>query len=312
LQKLRNKRLILAFAVFDLLIVLSALGWYAWRQTQSQPVPRFDGERALRDVVAQVALGPRIPNSEAHIPAIKYIQSELAAAGWQSQVETAQFAGQTAQNILATRNKESPVLLLGAHYDSRLYADHDPDPANQTLPVPGANDGASGVAVLLELARVLPAESIPTALLFIDIEDNGRIPGWDWILGSKAFAASLTIRPKAVVIVDMIGDADLNIYMEKNSDAELTRQIWKTAQNLGYASAFIPEEKYRVVDDHLPFIEQGIPAVDLIDLDYPYWHTLQDTPDKVSAASLQTVGETLLVWMRDYGACLESQICNEK
>lgn len=308
---MKNRRLILSLIILGLLSVLSAVGWFAWMKTQPEPVLRFDGERALRDVAAQVAFGPRTPASEAHQKTIAYIQTELTAAGWQSRVETAQFGGQTALNILATRNKKAPVILLGAHYDSRLVADNDPNPANQTVPVPGANDGASGVAVLLELARNLPAESTATALLFIDIEDNGRLPGWDWILGSRAFAANLPIPPpQAVVIVDMIGDADLNIYMEKNSDPMLTRQIWETAKNLGYESAFIPVEKYRVTDDHVPFIEKGLRAVDLIDLDYPDWHTLQDTPDKVSASSLQKVGETLLAWIRAYGPCLSQQNCN--
>jgi glutaminyl-peptide cyclotransferase len=247
-----------------------------------------------------VDFGPRIPGSQAHASAVEYIQRELAAAGWKSHVETQEIDGHTARNIVATRSKKSPTLLLGAHYDSRLYADKDPDPANHTLPVPGANDGASGVAVLLELARSLPKDSVPVWLVFFDIEDNGRIEGWDWILGSRAFAGSLTAQPKAVVVVDMIGDADLNIHMEKYSDAEYTRQIWATAKTLGYESAFIPATKYRVLDDHVPFIEKGLRAVDLIDLDYPYWHTLQDTPDKVSAKSLQMVGETLLVWIKNF------------
>lgn len=311
--KMKNRRLILSLIIFGILSVFVASGWFTWTKSNPQPVPRFDGERALKDVAAQVAFGPRIPDSDAHEKAVKYIQSELAAAGWQSTVEMAQFGGQTALNILATRNKKTPTLILGAHYDSRLYADNDPDPVNQTVPVPGANDGASGSAVLLELARSLPVDSIPTALLFIDIEDNGRIPGWDWILGSRAFAANLPIAPpKAVVIVDMIGDADLNIYMEKNSNIELTRQIWKTAKSLGFEQAFIPEYKFRVTDDHVPFTEKGIRAVDIIDLDYPYWHTIQDTPDKVSAASLQIVGDTLLAWVRNYGPCLTLQNCNEK
>jgi Zn-dependent M28 family amino/carboxypeptidase len=309
---MKNRRLILGLIVFDILIALGASGWYLWTRPQPQPAHRFDGERALKDVSAQVNFGPRTPASDAHAKEIKYIQSELAAAGWQSSIETAQSGGQTALNILATRNQKAPVLLLGAHYDSRLYADNDPNPANHTVPGPGANDGASGVAVLLELARALPKDSTPTALLFIDIEDNGRIPGWDWILGSRAFAANMTIQPKAVVIVDMIGDADLNIYMEQNSDAELTRQIWKTAKSLGNESAFIPVDKYRVEDDHLPFIEKGIRSVDIIDLDYPYWHTTQDTTDKVSAASLQKVGDTLLEWIRIYGPCIAQQNCNEK
>jgi Zn-dependent M28 family amino/carboxypeptidase len=309
---MKNRRLILSFVIFDFLVVFAALGWFAWTKTHPAPAPRFDGEHALKDVVNQVAFGPRTPGSEAHAKTIVYIQDELAAAGWQSRVETAQFGGQTAQNIVATRNEKTPVILLGAHYDSRLLADNDPNLANRTQPVPGANDGASGVAVLLELARSLPADSTPTTLLFIDIEDNGHIPGWDWILGSRAYAANLSgTPPRAVVVVDMIGDADLNIYMEQNSDAGLTRQIWETAKTLGYATTFIPVDKYRVLDDHLPFIEQGLRAVDLIDLDYPYWHTLQDTPDKVSAASLQKVGETLQTWIRDYGPCLDRQNCNE-
>lgn len=298
---MKNRRLILSLFAIDILIVVGVLGWYTWTKAQPQPAAHFDGERALKDVEAQVAFGPRIPDSDAHAKAIKYIQDELAAAGWQSTVEKAQIDGHTALNILAIRSDKKPVILLGAHYDSRLYADNDPNPANHTVPVPAANDGASGVAVLLEIARTLPINSTPTALLFIDIEDNGRIPGWDWILGSKAFAANMTDLPKAFVLVDMIGDKDLNIYMEKNSDPELTRQIWDTAKTLGYDSAFIPVEKYQVEDDHLPFIEKGIRSVDIIDLDYPYWHTIQDTPDKVSAVSLQKVGETLLAWISKYG-----------
>ena len=309
---MKNKRLLLVLITFGILIAFGTWGWFAWTPTRPQPAPRFDGERALKDVSTQVNFGPRIPNSGAHANTIEYIQRELTAAGWQNSIEMAQFGGQTAFNILATRSKKNPILLLGAHYDSRLHADNDPNPANHIIPVPGANDGASGVAVLLELARTLPEDSTPTALLFIDIEDNGNIPGWDWILGSRAFAANMTFQPKAVVIVDMIGDADLNIYMEQNSDAELTRQIWKTAKTLGYESAFIPVDKYRVEDDHLPFIEKGIRSVDIIDLDYPYWHTIEDTTDKVSAASLQKVGDTLLAWIHDYGSCIELQNCNEK
>jgi glutaminyl-peptide cyclotransferase len=292
---MKKRALIFSFLALDLLVAIGLVTWYFWPRPAT-----FDGERAYQDVVAQVGFGARIPGSQAHASAIEYIQRELSVAGWESHVETQEISGQTAQNIVATRSSKAPTLLLGAHYDSRLYADNDPDPANHSVPVPGANDGASGVAVLLELARSLPKDSIPVWLVFFDIEDNGRIEGWDWILGSRAFAGSLTAQPKAVVVVDMIGDAGLNIFMEKNSDAEYTRQIWATAKRLGYESAFIPATKYRVLDDHVPFIEKGLRAVDLIDLDYPYWHTLQDTADKVSAKSLQMVGETLLVWIRNF------------
>jgi Zn-dependent M28 family amino/carboxypeptidase len=196
-----------------------------------------------------------------------------------------------------------------------MLADNDPDPNNHSVPVPGANDGASGVAVLLELARTLPSHLENTAganltsqegtgpgqiwLVFFDAEDNGNIPGWDWILGSRAFVAGLEETPDAAVIVDMIGDADLNIYQELNSDPGLTEEIWSQAQALGYSDRIIPEPKYRMIDDHTPFIEAGIPAVDLIDFDYPYWHTIADTPDKVSAESLQIVGDTLIAWLKE-------------
>ncbi|OQX63222.1 MAG: hypothetical protein B5M51_05260 [Anaerolinea sp. 4484_236] len=189
-------------------------------------------------------------------------------------------------------------VILGAHYDCRIYADHDPDLSKRKQAVLGANDGASGVAVLLELARSIPKESASIWLVFFDAEDNGNIPGWDWILGSRAFVEGYEIAPQAVVIVDMIGDADLNIYKEKNSNPELTAEIWAQAAELGYEDVFIPEEKWGMLDDHTPFLEAGIPAMDIIDFDYPYWHTTADTTDKISAQSLQAVGDTILGWLK--------------
>ncbi len=294
---MKNSRaLIFALLCFDLLLAIAGVAWYFW----PRPAPGFDGERAYRDVIAQVGFGARVPGSQAHEQTINYIQRELAKAGWKSSVQQAEINGHTAKNIVAKRQDEPPVIILGAHYDSRLYADNDPDPQNRAKPVPGANDGASGVAVLLELARTLPKNSAPVWLVFFDLEDNGRIEGWDWILGSRAFAEQLAVSPQVVVIVDMIGDADLNIFMEKNSDDGFTRQIWQTAKGLGYESAFIPEYKHRILDDHVPFIEKGLRAVDIIDIDYPYYHTLQDTPDKVSTQSLKIVGDTLLAWIATF------------
>jgi Zn-dependent M28 family amino/carboxypeptidase len=162
---------------------------------------------------------------------------------------------------------------------------------------PPQTDSASGVAVLLELARSLPDDTVPVWLVFFDAEDNGRIEGWDWILGSREFVKNNVLQPRAVVIVDMIGDADLNIYKERNSNPEITDEIWATAKRLGYESKFIPEYRHSMLDDHTPFLEAGITAVDIIDFDYPYWHTIADTPDKVSAESLQAVGDTLRAWV---------------
>jgi Zn-dependent M28 family amino/carboxypeptidase len=181
-----------------------------------------------------------------------------------------------------------------------LYADRDTQLENRTQAVPGANDGASGVAVLLELARVIPNDMNANIwLVFFDAEDSGSISGWDWILGSRSFVGSLDGEPDAVVIIDMVGDSDLNINIEKNSDQELAREIWGIASRLGYDEQFVPVPKYRLIDDHLPFIQAGIPAVDIIDYDYPYWHTVEDTVDKVSSESLKVVGDVLMGWLTE-------------
>jgi glutaminyl-peptide cyclotransferase len=266
---------------------------------------RFEGERALSHVETQLSFGPRIPGTPGHDRIVEYMLSELEQAGWEGKVQEGEYLSQPIRNVIGSKPAAGsrpdasgrPWIILGAHYDSRMWADADPDPANHQQPVPGANDGASGVAVLLELARVLPEDlNLDVWLVFFDAEDNGRIPEWDWILGSRFFAESLEHYPNAVVIVDMIGDADLNIYYESSSDPALMQQIWSTAASLGY-DQFIPEYKYHILDDHTPFLELGIPAVDIIDFDYPYWHTLEDTLDKVSAESLEAVGRTLQAWL---------------
>jgi Zn-dependent M28 family amino/carboxypeptidase len=257
------------------LLLAATLGWYAY-SFLSQPAPAptaFDGQRAYSDVQTQVAFGPRIPGSEGHARLQAWLQQELEAAGWQVDLQTSEAFGQTIENLVARRSAEPPQIILGAHYDTRIYADNDPDPAQRNQPVPGANDGASGVAVLLELARSLPENSESLWLVFFDAEDNGPIAGWDWILGSREFVRINTVQPRAVIIVDMIGDADLNIYKERNSNPDLMDEIWSVAAGLGYGAKFIPELKYSMLDDHTPFLEVGIPAVDIIDFDYPYWHT---------------------------------------
>jgi glutaminyl-peptide cyclotransferase len=261
----------------------------------------FDGQRAYADVEHQVALGPRLPGSDAHAQAIEWMQSELEASGWTVELQETTYLDQPVRNVIARRGEldpNRPWIILGAHFDSRFKADNDPDPANHDQPVPGANDGASGVAVLLEMARVLPEDlNQQVWLVFFDSEDQGRLPGWDWIYGSRAFAESLTGQPDAAVIVDMIGDADLNIMMERTSDPALNQEIFNAAADQGHDDVFIAAPGYDILDDHTPFLQKGIPAVDLIDFDYPYWHTISDTPDKVAAESLFAVGDSLLHWL---------------
>ncbi len=283
--------------LFLIIIVVILIALVIWRLTPlNRQLVQFDGQRAYQDVVAQVAFGPRIPDSQAHADTITYIQEELRKAGWQSKIQMTDWKGFSVQNIIASRSDQTPQIILGAHYDSRLLADQDPGPG-RVAPVPGANDGASGVAVLLELARSLPTGTIPTWLVFFDAEDNGGLAGREWIMGSNAFVSELTFHPRAAIILDMVGDADLNIYIEQNSNATLVAEIWGQAARLGYSKQFIQTVKYSMVDDHTPFLAAGIPAVDIIDFDYPYWHTAADTPDKVSPKSLQIVGETLRTWL---------------
>jgi Zn-dependent M28 family amino/carboxypeptidase len=280
------------------------VGSYAY-SSRSQPEalpPSFDGQRAYEDVKTQVSFGPRFPGTPGHDQIRAWIQNELEAAGWQVEVQETEALGHPVKNIVARRGDAPPQIIIGAHYDSRMVADQDTDPANHTQPVPAANDGGSGVAILLGLARSLPKDATPVWLVFFDAEDNGRIEGWDWILGSREFVKNNPVQPRAVVVVDMIGDADLNIYKEKNSNQAITDEIWKAARDLGYGDKFIDSYKYSMIDDHTPFLEAGLPAVDLIDFDYPYWHTTQDTPDKVSAESLKAVGDTLLAWVMGQSA----------
>jgi glutaminyl-peptide cyclotransferase len=269
-----------------------------------QPVSTtFDAQRAMQDVEYQVSLGDRIPGSSGHARVVSWIQDELKKDGWISEVQTATLMNHPIQNILGRQNSSNvpgkPWVILGAHYDTRIYADQDPDPQKRQHYVPGADDGASGVAVLLELAHSLP-KNLPVQvwLVFFDAEDNGDIPGWDWLLGSQAFVDSLTAKPDAAVVVDMVGDKDLNIYLEKNSNPLISAAIWAEAAKLGYKQ-FIPLPKYSMLDDHTPFLQAGIPAVDIIDFDYPYWHTTADTPDKVSGASMKAVGDTLAAWLKE-------------
>lgn len=278
------------------LLILAAVVW--WRSASGkQPEARFNGQRALADVNYQVDLGPRIPDSPAHQQLIDYVREQLTPSGWSVEVQETIWMGQTVRNIIAKRGSGSTWVVLGAHYDSRLVADQDPDISKRNTPVPGANDGASGVAVLLELGRTLPKDlDREVWLVFFDAEDNGDIAGWDWIMGSRAFVASLQAKPDVAVIIDMIGDANLNINQEKNSNLALSEAIWAVAAQNNYKQ-FLPGYKFAMLDDHTPFLEAGITAIDIIDFDYPYWHTTGDTTDKVSAESLHAVGDTLWLWL---------------
>jgi len=263
-------------------------------QAPAAPV-RFDGQRAYAHVKAQCDVGPRPTGSKALEQTGDYILDELKKQGWATEEQRFTYRGTPVRNLIGQAGK-GPLLIVGAHYDTRRRADQDP--VDPSAPVLGANDGASGVAVLLELARCLEKKRLghEVWLVFFDAEDHGDLDGWEWIVGSTYFAEHLTRTPQAVIIADMVGDKDQQIYKEHNSDPMLQDRLWAIAADLGYET-FIPEVKWAMFDDHTPFLQRGIPAVDIIDFDYPFWHTRQDTLDKVSAKSLERVGRVLEVFV---------------
>lgn len=280
-----------------------------------QQVPYFDGSRAFELLEKQVALGPRFPGSPGHAALVSLLTDYLEPRAHELKIQTTSLSHPYEDgplpitNILARFNPPARkhVLLL-AHYDTRAIADQDPDPGNRSKPILGANDGASGVAVLLMLADIFARDVPPIGvdLLFVDAEDMGRSGDLEnFSLGTKAFLPEMNellggVRPQYAVLVDMVGDAELTLPIEYNSwrgARKLVSRIWNLARDLGY-SQFRFEMGAQIYDDHVPLLEAGIPAVDIIDFDYPnteknYWHTLEDTPDKCSAESLEAVGTVL-------------------
>lgn len=278
----------------------------AARPSAAAPAPPFDSLRAYRYLKEQCDLGPRNPGSEGHKRAIAYFLKHFRGLG--IPVETQSFTHTdladpsiklALTNIIATvkgRDAKSPGIILCAHWDTRPRADQDPSPMLQDRPILGANDGASGVAVLLELAngfkRLPPARTV--RIVLFDGEDYGKSGSLDeYFLGARHFAESIpTPRPAYAVLLDMVGDRDLALPMERNSldhNPDLVRKIWERARSLNL-EAFRMEPGPVVFDDHVPLLAKGLPAVDIIDFTYPPWHTMGDTPDKCSAHSLGVVG----------------------
>lgn len=270
-------------------------------------VPRFDGDRAYDLIQRQTALGPRHPGSTGHEEARELLVTELAGLADIVQEQTFLYEDTDAKtefeltNIIASFSPENRHrIMLGAHWDTRPRADCDPDSLAREKPILGANDGGSGVAVLLEVARLLhqrPA-AVGVDIILFDGEDYGREGDIErYLLGSAHFAANMgSYRPRFGIIVDMVGDRDLDIYMERYSATvagSVVDLVWDTAERLGSGS-FHREIRYAVWDDHIPLLRAGVPCIVLIDFDYAFWHTLEDTPDKCSPGSLAAVGQLLL------------------
>lgn len=292
---------------------LLAIGLLAvWAGFSCSKKPVFDGRRAFSDLETQCSFGPRVAGSEAHDKAGQYIFTELRKTTeiCRKQQFTVfdSMAGiqRNLYNIIASYYPDSPRrVMLCAHWDSRPYSDSDPDSSVRDEPIPGANDGASGTALLLEIARVLKDNRPPVGidLVLFDGEDYGtdKWPG-GWFLGSWYFVRNMRgYRPRAAILVDMIGDSDLQIYKEGLSDKyarRLNDYVWEIASEVK-ASAFHDAVADTVSDDHVPLLSAGIMAIDIIDFDYPYWHTQGDTPDKCSPESLSEVGRVVIAAIFD-------------
>lgn len=257
--------------------------------------PAFDGEAALRHVERLVAIGPRPAGSPASARARDYIAGVLRKSGIEVKIQG--FEADTPDgrlrmaNVIAVLPGRRPdVILIGGHYDTKVYRE---------FRFVGANDGGSSTALLVELARALkdrPRELTYWVVFFDGEEARAAWTAEDSLYGSRHLAAELarTRRlPAAVIVADMIGDRNLGIRPEAASTPWLTALIWEAAARLGYGRHFLPDAM-AVEDDHAPFLRLGVPGALLIDFDYPPWHTPDDTLDKVSARSLQVVGEVLL------------------
>ncbi len=302
-QKGRAWRALACGAVFCAIIVV--LSGYVIVQPRRFPELKathahethFSGEKANSSVGEQCGFGYRVPGSQASRECANYIMTRLSNCGFEARFQNFSYGGTHFSNVVGVKTGTSEgLVVLGAHYDTRPFAERDSD-ENRSKPIAGANDGASGVAVLLEIARVMSARQlgITIELVFFDGEDIGG-NAEDMFYGSRYYANSLDEKKRmgmtAFILVDMVGDAKLQIYKEENSDANLNSLVWGVAKLQG-ADAFRAPYKYSILDDHIPLREKGVPVIDIIDFDYPYWHTTRDTPDKVSAESLEQVGTTV-------------------
>lgn len=276
------------------------------RGAQTPPGP-FDGVQALDYVKQQLAFGPRVPGSEAHQKTGDWIVTMMRERA-DSVVEqrwthlSAKGDSLPMRNIFARFRPElSDRILYVTHWDSRPVSDYAAEPERRSLPVPGANDGASGVALLVALGDLLrqTPPSVGVDFLFTDGEDYGDFgpPEVDVLIGAKYFAEHLPspgYRPLFGVLWDMIGDRDLLISKEGHSvdkAGDVVDRVWRTAGELGYSKYFNPGNIGPITDDHVPLLAAGLPVIDVIDLAFPWHHTPDDTIDKVSAESLKVVGD---------------------
>ncbi|MCL1937376.1 MAG: M28 family peptidase [Candidatus Azobacteroides sp.] len=284
-------------------------------------VPAFNADSAYSYTAAQVAFGPRVPDTPAHAACGQYLSSELKRFG--AEVIEQEMVLQTynnqsihAKNIIASfRPENKNRILLCAHWDSRPFADNDPNPDHRRKPIDGANDGAGACGVLLEIARLIGSQppTMGVDIILFDAEDWGT-PTFDqdrygssgWCLGSEYWAKNPHIAQYTAqygILLDMVSARGAQFYKESQSLAaarNVVQKVWETAQALGYDSYFINREGGGIEDDHISIIRhRKIPCIDIIQYDPnsgfgDYWHTLNDTLNEVDKETLKAVGQTVL------------------
>lgn len=274
------------------------------REPTTTPIPiAFDGQQAQAYAGNLLALGPRPSGSAANRAAADFIAAELRRLGWEVEEQIFERGeGVVMRNVigkagpLASAQGQEPTrrLIASTHFDTTPAASRDPDPAMHNQPSWGANDGASGAAVLLALARSLDRGLLghEVWLAFLDGEAWEPARAWNYGPGAQEMSQRWPNPPASVIALNMVGGAGQQLYYEATSDTALRQEIWALADQLGYANYFIPEPRHAITDG-LAARYSDIPIVNIIDLDYPYWDTSQDTADKLDLESLERVGRVL-------------------
>lgn len=285
-------------------------------QAVTAAAPQFDADSAYSYVAAQCAFGPRVPATEAHAQCATYLTQSLnkwADSVIVQEAPVTTFDGKrlTAKNIIAQINPTAEGrILLVAHWDCRPWADQDPDPAKHKEPVMGANDAASGVGVLMEIARQLKAtpSQVGVDILLVDVEDWGNTDDEDsWALGTQYWAKHPHVadyKPLYGILLDMVGARGAQFapeYYSAQNAPDVVQLVWGVARSSGYSSFFKSEGGGGVTDDHVAINQAGIPCIDIIDMRmdgehgfFDGWHTTHDTMDNIDRATLKAVGQTLL------------------
>ena len=317
------KRIIIFFVSILGLIACNKTAQKQTTEEKKVSIPLFSADSAYSYIQKQVDFGPRVPNTQAHISCAEYLANTLQSFGAQvlnQQAELTAFDGTklNAVNIIGSFQPENKNrILLFAHWDSRPWADQDPDPNNRTKPIAGANDGASGVGVLLEIARQIGAQQpeVGVDIIFFDAEDYGAPEHLSnaetqhsWCLGSQYWANNPHIpgyKARYGILLDMVGAHGATFYREQVSEyyaSHVLTKVWKKANELGFSNYFLNMKGGAITDDHL-YINQiiKIPSIDIIqrDINSPYnfgnyWHTVNDTMDNIDKNTLYAVGTTLL------------------